>query len=72
MGPIERDLRAWPSVDCVALQVWLFSSSVSCEAFDFVTWMRPDDYQNVSDYAASRELPDVLSEAIEAAEALGL
>jgi hypothetical protein len=72
MGPIETQLRAWPSVDCTALESWLLSESVSPEAFEFVTWIRPKDHQNVADYAASGELPDVLSEAIEAAEALGL
>lgn len=72
MGPIERELRAWPSVDCAVLEGWLLSESVSAIAFEFVTWIRPHGHQTVADYAASGELPDVLSEAIEAAEALGL
>ena len=79
MGPIERELREWPREHAgndFELRRWSMGPLVSDGAFDLLLETGANmgfrgDWP-ISDAARQRRLPDLISEAIEAAEALGL
>ncbi len=72
MGPIERTLRRAP-LDGEACYSWLWGSGVGFDAFRVVRDARRAlGFDSMLQAAEARAIPDVLSEAIEAAEALGL
>lgn len=66
MGPIERELRQL----CVGyVDIWRASDEAFGVAFGAAESL---GFSRIADADNCRALPDVLSEAIEAAEALGL
>lgn len=77
MGPIERELRRCP-IGNREIMDWLWRGDTSDLAFDMVIaacerlGLSPDPYGYSSTYLRAKALPDVMSDAIEAAEALGL
>lgn len=71
MGPIERELRKAP-MDNDRCYEWL-RNVASVSAFRFVKEARKQlGFEALWDAANAGAVPDAMSEAIEAAEALGL